>query len=79
MFPDKNNNKQKKHDEPPSAVSTEDDTTKEAPSSLTDNSKNKMEMAKQFLAAMEGDADLKAMLKKALESAAPVDRAGADD
>jgi hypothetical protein len=79
MFQEKNKDNKKKYDEPPSAVSTEDDTTREAPSSLTDSSKNKMEMAKQFLAAMEGDADLKAMLKKALDSAAPVDGAGADD
>jgi hypothetical protein len=63
---------------PPSAVSTEDDTTREAPSSITDGSKNKMEMAKQFIAAMQNDEDLKEMLKKALFSAAPVDGAGAD-
>lgn len=76
------NKEKQKEDEssgkPPSAVSTEDDTTREAPSSITDGNKNKMKMAKQFIAAMQNDDDLKEMLKKALSSAAPVDGAGAD-
>jgi hypothetical protein len=78
-------NKNKKKDDdnesglPPSAVSTIDDNTKEAPSSITNSSTNKMAMAKQFLAALEGDDDLKAMLKKALKSADPADGSGADD
>jgi hypothetical protein len=63
---------------PASAVSSEDDTTREAPRSITDGSKHKMEMVKQFIAAMENDDDLKEMLKKALSSAAPVDGADAD-
>jgi len=85
MFPkEKNDTKKKKDDDqesghPPSAVSTEDDHTKEAPSSITDGSTNKMAMAKQFLAALEGDDDLKAMLRLALTSADPVDGSGAND
>ena len=83
MFPSTKDDKTKNNDEhgsiqPPSAVSTEDYTTREALSSITEGSNNKMEMAKQFLAAMEGDADLRAILKKVLDSAAPVDGAGAD-
>ena len=83
MFPKEKNDNKKKDDDhesghPPSAVSTEDDHTKEAPSSLTDGSTNKMAMAKQFLAALEGDDDLKAMLRLALTSADPVDGSGAD-
>jgi hypothetical protein len=42
---------------------------KEAPSFITDGSTNKMAMAKQSLAALEGNKDLKAMLKLALKSA----------
>jgi hypothetical protein len=84
MFPkDKNDNK--KNDDnndsgnPPSAVSTKEDNRKEAPSSIMDGSTNKMAMAKQFLAALEGDDDLKAMLKLALKSADPGDGSGADE
>jgi hypothetical protein len=86
LFPKDNNKKKKNHDDNddnesgllPSAVSTIDDDTKEAPSSITNSSTNKMAMAKQFLAALEGDDDLKAMLKQALKSADPADGSGAD-
>jgi hypothetical protein len=68
-------------DTPPEAVSTDDDTTK-APSALTDESskKDKLAMAKEFLAAMKDDEDLKQMFKLALEpSASPIAGAGVDD
>ncbi len=83
LFPNEKNKNKKKYDDnesglPPSAVSTIDDNTKEAPSSITNSSTNKMAMAKQFLAALEGDDDLKAMLKQALKSADPADGSGAD-
>jgi hypothetical protein len=83
LFPNEKNKSKKKDDDnesglPPSAVSTIDNNTKEAPSSITNSSTNKMAMAKQFLAALEGDDDLKAMLKQALKSPDPADGSGAD-
>ena len=53
-----------------------------AASLLTDGSskRDKMEMAKAFLAAMKDDDDLKQMFKQALEpSASPDTGVGADD
>ena len=57
---------------PPSAVSTDVRADTKAASSLTDGSPaNTMAMAKQFLAAMEKDDDLKQLFKTALGSASP--------
>jgi hypothetical protein len=57
---------------PPSAVSTDVSDNTKAASSLTDGSpSDKMAMAKQFLAAMETDDELKKLFKAALGSASP--------
>jgi hypothetical protein len=83
LFEKKNDEKEKDEDQesgqkPPSAVLTEDDTNKEAPSSLTGSSTNKMEMANQFLEALKGDNDLKAMLKLVMGSTNPATGSGAN-
>ena len=59
-------------DKPPSAVSTDASANTKAASSLTDGSpSDKMAMAKQFLAAMESDNELKKLFQAALGSASP--------